>query len=200
MYPSGITGTDIILVKEDRIVDVSQCRTGGLADETGVADDDGVVRHIEVDVRTRRNQDIIADLDLADDHGICTDPHVVSDIRGAAAGSAELRTDDYTGGNINIIADHGLRVDNDTPEMRDIKALIDLRLIRDLEMILPRLPVQGLTAKIKAGLVEIILEITDIRLCLLVMVAAMAHIADIVELRARHHLLHIGEEHILVTL
>ena len=45
-----------------------------------------------------------------------------------------------------------------------------------------------------------VLEIVDLGLRLPVMVAAVTHIADIVELRARHHFLDIREKDVLMTL
>ena len=47
---------------------------------------------------------------------------------------------------------------------------------------------------------EIVPQIADLRLCLLVMVAAVTHDADVVELRAGQHLLDIRQENVLVTL
>ena len=91
-------------------------------------------------------------------------------------------------------------MDDDAPEMRDIEAFVDLRLIWDLEVVLPGLSVERLAAEIQAEFMVIVLKIADIRLQLHVMVAAVTHVADIVELRAGHHLFQVREKDVLMTL
>ncbi len=67
-------------------------------------------------------------------------------------------------------------------------------------MVLPGLPVERVTTQAQAELVVEVLEIVDLGLRLGVMVAAVTHIADIVELRAGHHLFDIREKDVLMTL
>ena len=97
------------------------------------------------------------------------------------------------------MSDHRLRVNDDTSEVRDIEAFVDLRLIRDLEVVFSGLPVEGMTTEPQAELVEIVLEITDLRLRLEIVVIAMTEITDEVELRARHHLFDISKKDVLVA-
>ena len=91
-------------------------------------------------------------------------------------------------------------MDDDSSEVRDIKALIDLRLIRDLEMVLSGLPFKGFAAEIQAGLMEEILKIVDLRQRPLVVITAVTHIADVVKFRAGHHLFDIRQKNVLMTL
>ena len=72
--------TDVVFVEEDRVVDVIERSARRPSDETGVADYDGTVRNVEVNIGTGGDKNIIADPDIAYDNGICADPNVIADM------------------------------------------------------------------------------------------------------------------------
>ena len=131
---SGITSY-VDLIEYDRVVDIAECGTRSSSDETRITDYYRTVRYIEVDICTRCDQNIIADGHIAYDDGIGTDPYIVTYSRATLPLTSELGTDYNTRRYVDIIADHGLRVDDDTAEMREVKALTDLCVVRDLNMV-----------------------------------------------------------------
>ena len=128
--------TDVILVEQYRVVDVIERCTGRTSDEARIADYDRTVRYVEVDVCAGRYEDVVAYIDIADYDCVCADPDVIADVRRTLPLASELRVDDDARGNVDVVADYALRMDDDAAEMRKIKALADVRVIRDLEMVL----------------------------------------------------------------
>jgi hypothetical protein len=78
------------------------------------------------------------------------------------------------------MSDNALRVDDDTAEMRKIKAFADIRVIRDLEMILAAQSVESPVVYVELDLGKFSSE-TVIFLDLIVIVAGTAHYADVAE-------------------
>lgn len=97
--------SDIDLIEDNRIVDVTECSTRSSSDETRVADHYGTVRHVEVDISAGSDKYVITDSYITDDDRIRTDPHVIADSRSTLPLTAELGTDNDTGGNVDVIAD-----------------------------------------------------------------------------------------------
>ena len=60
--------------------------------------------------------------------------------------TSELRTDDNACGNVNVMSDNALRVNDDASEMCKIEALADISVIRDLEVIFTAQSVESVIA------------------------------------------------------
>ena len=123
--------TNIILVEQYRVVDVIERCAGRTSDETRIADYYRTVRHVEVDIGAGRYEYVVAYIDIADYDCVCADPDIIADVRRTLPLASELRADDNAGRNVDVMTDNALRMDDATAEMRKIKALADVRVIRE---------------------------------------------------------------------
>lgn len=103
-----------------------------MMDGAGIADDDGMRRHVTIDKGTRGNQDIISDSDLPDHGGIDTDTHATADGGDALAGTAAFRADGYALMEVAIVAQDGAAIHGDVVGVAHIKALPDPGATRNL--------------------------------------------------------------------
>ena len=174
--------TDVVFVEKNRVVDVIERSAGRSSDEAGVADYDRAVRNVEVDICAGRDKNVVADPDITYDDGICANPYVITDMRRTLSLTSELGSDDYAGRYVDVMADNALRVDDYTAEMRKIKALADIRVIRDLEMILTAQSVESEISYCKLNLIELFLDAVPL-LDLVSIVTRTSHYADIAEFR-----------------
>ena len=190
--------SDIDFIEDNRIVDITECSTRSSSDETRVTDYYGTVRHVKVDVSARSDKYVITDSYITDDDRIRTDPHVIADSRGTLPLTAELGTDNDTGGNVNVIADDRLRVNDDTTEVRKVKTLADLGVIRDLNVIFTRQAVQIHVEELKLKLVKF-LPPTVISLSLTIVVLSTPQSADITEFRAGSDLFYVCQKNAVMA-
>ena len=175
--------SDIDFIEDNRIVDITECGTRSPSNETRVTDNYGTVRHVKVDISARSDKYVITDSYITDDDRIRTDPHVITDSRRTLPLTTELGTDYDTGGNVNVITDDRLRVNDDTTKVGQVKALADLGVIRDLDVIFTGETVQVHVEELELKLVKL-LPPAVIPLGLTIVVLCTPQSTDITELRA----------------
>jgi len=90
-----------------------------------IAEHDAVRRNVEIDERVRRDQDVVADGDPADQDRAGADPDLVADRRAALALAPVRRADGDAVREVAVVAEDGVAVEDDAPEVRDVKALPD---------------------------------------------------------------------------
>ena len=96
--------------------------------------------------------------------------------------TSELGSDDYAGRYVDVMADNALRVDDYTPEMRQIKAFADLGIVRNLEMILAAQSVESEVSYCELDLIELFLDAVSL-FDLVSIITRTSHYADIAEFR-----------------
>lgn len=185
--------SDIDFIEDNRIVDITERGTRSSSDETRVTDHYGTVRHVKVDVSARSDKYVITDRYITDDDRIRTDPNIVTDGRRTLPLTTELGTDDNACGDIDVIADDRLRMDDDTAEMGKIKTLADLCVIRDLNVIFTGETVQIHVEELKLKLVKL-LPPAVISLSLTIVVLCTPQSTDITELRAGSDLFYVCQK------
>ena len=92
-----------------------------------VAQHDAVRGNVEIHERVRRDQDVVTDGDLAHQNRAGADPDLVADGRTAFAAAAVGLADGDAVGDVAVVAEDGLPVDDDAPEVGDVEALADPR-------------------------------------------------------------------------
>ena len=112
--------------------------------------------------------------------------------------TSELRTDDNACGNVNVMSDNALRVNDDASEMCKIEALADISVIRDLEVIFTAQSVESVIAYAELELIELLPD-SVILLDLVSIITRTSHYADIAEFRGRSALFEIACINILVA-
>lgn len=82
---------------------------------------DGVGGDVEVYVSTRRNQGVSPDGDLANNDGVCSDPHSVLQSGSALVLTTARCSDRDALTDVDVGAKHCMGTDHYTPKMTDIK-------------------------------------------------------------------------------
>ena len=95
----------------------------------------GIARHIEVDKRIGRDEDIIANRDIAYDNGIGAYPDFVSYGGESFVFSSILLTYGYALGYVAVLPNFYFWVDDQCPPMPEIKPRTNLRLRVNLESV-----------------------------------------------------------------
>ena len=188
--------TNIVLVEQYSIVDIVQRSTRRPSDEAGVTDYDRTVGHVKIDISTRGYQDIISNINIADDDRVGTYPYIIAYMRRTFALASELGSDDYACGYIDIMTDDALGVDDDTAEMGKIETLAYIGIIRYLKMILSGKTLQKEIAYLELNSVHLMFDAVILG-DLVIVITGTAHHAYITELRARSELFDICSVYIL---
>ena len=116
-----------------------------MMDRTGIADNDGVRRHVTIDKGSRGDQNIVSNGDFPDHGSIDTNTHTTADGRDTLARPTALRSDGYAFVEMAIITKDGTSIHGDVVGVPHIEALSNPSATRDLNPVLSGMkPEQGL--------------------------------------------------------
>lgn len=117
------------------MVNVS-CGSGIGDDLAWIAEDDGVWRHVEVNISTGGDERIVADCNFAYDDGVRADPDTVFKCRRAFMFASAGGPYGDALANVYIFSDNSERADDDASEVADVEAIPNAGCGGDVESIL----------------------------------------------------------------
>jgi len=91
-----------------------------------IAQDNGIIRNIEINIGQWGNQYIVSNADFAHNHCICPHPHMVTNGWRSLIGAAPGCANGHAMCNIAVIANDGKFADYNGAKMADVKAFADL--------------------------------------------------------------------------